>query len=71
MKQDDKKVTGRAIGAKARSEKLTPEQRSEIARKAALAKHRKHLKQYEKVTSRMILVLMLNVMCLMMTKEPR
>lgn len=37
---DDKKiVTGKAIGAKARSEKLTPEQRSEIARKAANARH--------------------------------
>lgn len=48
MKQDDKKVTGRAIGAKARSEKLTPEQRSEIARKAALAKHRKPLEAIRK-----------------------
>ena len=48
MKQDNKKVTGRAIGAKARSEKLTPEQRSEIARKAALAKHKKPLEAIRK-----------------------
>ena len=36
---EEKKVTGKAIGAKARSEKLTPEERSAIARKAALARH--------------------------------
>ncbi|MGL4768075.1 MAG: P63C domain-containing protein [Formosimonas sp.] len=42
MKDDKKEVTGRAIGGKARSEKLTPEQRSEIARKGALAKHALH-----------------------------
>lgn len=42
MSQEDKKVTGRAIGGKARSAKLTPEQRSEIARKGAIAKHEKN-----------------------------
>ena len=30
--------TGRAIGGKARADKLTPERRSEIARKAAAAR---------------------------------
>lgn len=44
MSSDDKPITGKAIGAKARSEKLTPEQRSDIARKAALAKHRANQK---------------------------
>ncbi|HMT93426.1 P63C domain-containing protein [uncultured Thiothrix sp.] len=39
MSEEDSKVTGKAIGAKARAEKLTPEQRSEIARNAALARH--------------------------------
>lgn len=39
MENEKKEVTGRAIGAKARSEKLTPEKRSEIARKAAIARH--------------------------------
>lgn len=39
MTTNDKTITGKAIGAKARSEKLTPEQRSEIARKAALTRH--------------------------------
>jgi hypothetical protein len=39
MKNDKKEVTGRAIGAKARSDKLTPEQRSEIARNAAIKRH--------------------------------
>lgn len=39
MEDSKDDVTGRAGGI-ARSEKLTPEQRSEIARKAALARHR-------------------------------
>jgi len=36
----EKTPTGKAIGAKARAEKLTPERRSEIAREAAAAKKR-------------------------------
>lgn len=44
MKDDKKEVTGRAIGGKARSEKLTPEQRSDIARNAAIARHRANKK---------------------------
>lgn len=39
MESKENTITGRAIGAKARSDKLTPEQRSDIARKAALARH--------------------------------
>lgn len=35
---EKKEITGRAIGAKARAEKLSPERRSEIARNAALSK---------------------------------
>lgn len=44
MNKDEKNklVKGRAIGAKARSEKLTPERRSEIARHAANVKHSKN-----------------------------
>lgn len=37
--KEKKAVTGKAIGALARSQKLSPERRSEIARKAALARH--------------------------------
>lgn len=39
MNKAEKPVTGKAIGAKARSDKLTQEQRTEIARNAALARH--------------------------------
>jgi len=39
MSKDEKIITGRAIGAIARAEKLSPEKRSEIARKAAFARH--------------------------------
>lgn len=38
MMNEDEKVTGRAKGGKARASKMTPEQRSESARNAALAK---------------------------------
>lgn len=48
MKDYKKEIKGRAIGAKARSEKLTPEQRSEIARNAAIARHKAN-KQLEAI----------------------
>jgi hypothetical protein len=40
MNEDPEDVTGRAKGGIARRDKLSPEQRSEIARNAALARHR-------------------------------
>lgn len=41
MSEDPKKPTGRALGGIARKNKLSPEQRSEIARKGGLAKNAK------------------------------
>src|SRR3546814_9466138 len=38
--KDGEEVTGRAKGGIARRDKLSPEQRSEIARKAAMARHK-------------------------------
>lgn len=42
MKDDNNEATGRAKGGVARAAKLTPERRSEIARKAAIARHGLH-----------------------------
>ena len=40
MIEEKKNVSGRAKGGIERSKKLSPERRSEIARKAALARHK-------------------------------